>query len=349
MKVTTLVYPSAELPEIKYYAITNPSGASVMISSLGAGIVGIWVPDRGGKLADVVLGYNDPRSYMADGPCAGKVPGRFANRIALGKFSIGGKEYQLAINNGPNALHGGPSGFQNRVWESRVLPEGDGVEFTYRSADGEEGYPGCLTATATYRWSADNRLSLELKASTDAPTIVNLTNHAYFNLDGEDSPSVLDHELRLYASRYLPTDATQIPTGELAPVAGTPMDFTEAKPIGRDINADFEALKIGKGYDHCWVLDETPEDGRPVKAAELTSARSGRRLTVLTTQPGVQVYTGNWLEGCPESISHGAYHDYAGVAIECQNFPDAPNKPSFPSAILRPGEEYRHIIEFKFD
>lgn len=348
MKITTLVYPSASLPEIKYYAITNASGASVMLSSLGAAIVGVWVPDRDGRLADVVLGYNDPASYMADGPCAGKIPGRYANRIALGKFTLDGKEYSLAINNGPNALHGGPTGFQNRVWESRVLPEGDGVEFTYRSADGEEGYPGNLTATATYRWSENDTLRLELRAETDAPTIVNLTNHAYFNLDGEDAPTILDHELRLYASRWLPTDPTQIPTGELAPVAGTPMDFTEPKAIGRDIKADFEALKIGKGYDHCWVLDETPADGKPVKAAELTSAKSGRKLTVKTTQPGVQVYTGNWLEGCPESISHNQYHDYAGVAIECQNFPDAPNKPTFPSSVLRPGEEYKQVIEFEF-
>ncbi|MDE5749266.1 MAG: galactose mutarotase [Duncaniella sp.] len=346
--MTTLVYPSASLPEIKYYTITNASGASVMLSSLGAAIVGVWVPDRDGRLADVVLGYNDPASYMADGPCAGKVPGRYANRIALGKFTLDGKEYNLAINNGPNALHGGPTGFQNRVWESRVLPEGDGVEFTYRSADGEEGYPGNMTATATYRWSENDTLRLELRAETDAPTVVNLTNHAYFNLDGEDAPTVLDHELRLYASRWLPTDPTQIPTGELAPVAGTPMDFTEPKAIGRDIKADFEALKIGKGYDHCWVLDEAAVDGKPVKAAELTSAKSGRKLTVRTTQPGVQIYTGNWLEGCPESISHNAYHDYAGVAIECQNFPDAPNKPAFPSSVLRPGEEYKQVIEFEF-
>ncbi len=347
MKITTLVYPSVELPEVKYYILTNAVGASVMLSSLGAGIVGVWVPDRDGKLEDVVLGYRDHRSYMADGPCAGKVPGRFANRIALGRFTIDGKEYSLAINNGPNALHGGPTGFQNRVWDSRIAEGGNGVEFSYRSADGEEGYPGNLDVKATYTWTDDNRLTLRLEAETDAPTVVNLTNHAYFNLDGENSGSVLDHELRLEASRYLPTDDTQIPTGELAPVAGTPMDFTDFKPIGKDLGADFEPLKIGKGYDHCFAIDGYSK-GTMRKAATLRSPRSGRTLEVSTTQPGVQVYTGNWLKGCPGSISGGAYDDYAGVALECQGFPDSPNKPSFPTSILRPGEKYAETIEFKF-
>ena len=346
MKITTLVYPSRE-EEIKYYILTNENGASVMLSSLGAGIVGVWVPDANGELADVVLGYNKPESYFADGPCAGKVPGRFANRIAKGKFTLDGKEYTLAINNGPNALHGGPTGFQNRVWESRVLPEGNGVVFTYKSKDGEEGYPGNLTAEAEYTWSNSNELRLNLRATTDAPTVINLTNHAYFNLDGENSGSVLDHELKLRASCFLPTDETQIPTGEFAPVAGTPMDFTEFKAIGRDIKADYEPLKIGKGYDHCWVIDGY-EKGRLHTVAELKSTKSGRLLEVQSTQPGIQVYTGNWLEGCPESISHGAYHDYDGVALECQNFPDAPNKPEFPSSVLRPGEEFNETIVFKF-
>lgn len=317
-----------------------------MLSSIGAGIVGVWVPDKDGKLDDVVLGYNKHDSYVADGPCAGKVPGRFANRIALGHFTLDGKEYSLAVNNGPNALHGGPTGFQNRVWESRVVSD-NSVEFKYASADGEEGYPGNLTATATYTWDDDNKLTLRLRAVTDAATVVNLTNHAYFNLDGEASGSVLGQELKLRASRYLPTDATQIPTGELAPVEGTPMDFREFKALGRDINADFEPLKIGKGYDHCWVLDDYRK-GELRPAATLRSDRTGRVLEVSTTQPGVQVYTGNWLKGCPESISHGHYDDYAGVALECQNFPDAPNKPGFPSATLRPGEEYDETIEFKF-
>ena len=201
--------------------------------------------------------------------------------------------------------------------------------------------------TAEYTWSDANELTLRLGATTDAPTVINLTNHAYFNLDGENAGSVLDHELRLNASRWLPTDETQIPTGELAPVAGTPMDFTELKPIGKDIKADFEALRIGKGYDHCWVVDGY-EKGTLREVAELRGPKSGRVMTVASTQPGMQIYTGNWLAGCPESISGGEYNDYDGVAIECQGFPDAPNKPSFPSPVLLPGQEYDETIVFRF-
>lgn len=342
IQTTTSASPAGE---ITLYTLTNASGASVTLSSLGAGIVAVRVPNRDGKLANVALGYKDPASYLGDGPCAGKIPGRFANRIAKGGFTLDGKTYTLAINNGPNALHGGPTGFMNRIWESKA--EGDKVTFTYRAADGEEGYPGNLDVTAEYTWSDDNKLSLHITAETDAPTVVNLTNHAYFNLDGEDSGSVLDHELQLLASRYLPTDDTQIPTGELAPVAGTPMDFTVAKAIGRDINADFHPLKVGKGYDHCWVIDGYAKS-QLKEVATLSSAKSGRTLVIATTQPGMQVYTGNWLAGCPESISGGAYNDYDGVAIECQGFPDAPNKPAFPSAVLRPGEKYDETITFKF-
>lgn len=220
--------------------------------------------------------------------------------------------------------------------------------FTYHAADGEEGYPGNMTVKAVYTWTDDNELSLVLTAVTDAKTVVNLTNHVYFNLDGEQSGTVLDHEMKIKAARYLPTDDTQIPTGELALVAGTPMDFTSFKTIGRDIKADFEPLKIGKGYDHCWVLDDY-DKGKLQEIAVLQSRKSGRRLTVLTTQPGVQIYTGNWLAGCPESISGGNYNDYDGVALECQNFPDAPNHPEFPSSVLNPGETFEETIRFKFD
>ncbi len=331
--------------EIALYTITNASGANVTLSSLGAGIVSVVVPDKDGKLADVVLGYKDPASYIYDGPCAGKVPGRFANRIARGHFTLDGKEYTLPINNGPNALHGGPEGFQNQIWDSHA--DGDTVTFTYHAKDGEEGYPGNMTVNAVYTWSDTNELTLKLTATTDKKTVVNLTNHVYFNLDGENSGTVLGHEMRLAATRYLPTDDTQIPTGELAPVAGTPMDFTEFKAIGKDINADFEPLKIGKGYDHCWVIDGYKK-GNLKSVAELRAPRSGRALEVLTTQPGMQVYTGNWLAGCPESISGAEYKDYDGVAIECQGFPDAPNKPSFPTSELNPGERYDETIVFRF-
>lgn len=331
--------------EITLYTLTNNSGASVTLSSLGAGIVSVIVPDKNGKMADVALGYKDPASYLADGPCAGKIPGRFANRIARGRFTLDGKEFTLAINNGPNALHGGPTGFMNRIWKSEA--NGDSVTFTYRAADGEEGYPGNLDVTATYTWSEDNELTLRLTAETDAPTVINLTNHVYFNLDGENAGSVLDHELRLNATNYLPTDDTQIPTGEFAAVAGTPMDFTAFKAIGRDINEDFYPLKVGKGYDHCWVRDNYAK-GVIGEAAVLRSSKSGRELRISTSQPGMQVYTGNWLAGCPESISGGAYNDYDGVAIECQNFPDAPNHPEFPTSRLNPDEKYNETIIFKF-
>ncbi len=332
---------------VTHFTITNASGASVTLSTLGAGIVSVIVPDKEGKMADVALGYKDAASWMADGPCAGKVPGRFANRIALGKFTLEGKEYSLAINNGPNALHGGPEGFMNQIWDARCVGDNT-VVMVYCAEDGEEGYPGNLIVTARYTWSEANELTLRITATTDAPTVVNLTNHAYFNLDGENSGTVLDHELKLNASRWLPTDETQIPTGELAPVAGTPMDFTEFKAIGKDINADFEALKIGKGYDHCWVVDGY-EKGTMREVAQLRGPKSGRTMTVATTQPGMQIYTGNWLAGCPESISGGEYKDYDGVAIECQGFPDAPNKPAFPSPVLRPGEEYDETIKFTFN
>lgn len=345
MSITEKTFNS-EKGTITHFTITNASGASVTLSTLGAGIVSVIVPDKAGHMADVALGYKDAASWMSDGPCMGKVPGRFANRIARGHFTLDGKDYTLAINNGPNALHGGPEGFMNRIWDVAHIGD-DTVVMTYNSADGEEGYPGNLRVTAEYTWTDADELTLRLRAVTDAPTVINLTNHAYFNLDGEGSGTVLDHELKLNASRWLPTDDTQIPTGELAPVAGTPMDFTVLKAIGKDIKADFEALKIGKGYDHCWVVDGY-EKGVLRDVAELRGPKSGRSMVVATTQPGMQIYTGNWLAGCPESISGGAYQDYDGVAIECQGFPDAPNKPGFPSPVLRPGEEYDETIVFKF-
>lgn len=346
MSVTTQTFPSPA-GDIIHVTLTNEKGASVTLSNLGAGIVSVIVPDKEGNMANVALGYKDPAAYMADGPCMGKVPGRYANRIAKGHFTLEGKEYSLAVNNGPNALHGGPTGFQNRLWRVYTDDEENSVTFTYTAADGEEGYPGAVMVSAKYVWFDDNTLLLMLGGMTDAPTVINLTNHAYFNLDGEDSGSVLDHELQLHASKWLPTDDSQIPTGELADVAGTPMDFTEPKKIGRDIHADFHALKVGKGYDHCWVVDDN-EDEEVIEVAKLTAPKSGRTLTVLTDQPGMQIYTGNWLKGCPESISGHEYEDYDGVAIECQDFPDAPNHPDFPCTELTPGEFYDRNIVFQF-
>lgn len=323
--------------------LINKNGASVMLTERGAGIVSIVVPDRNGVMGDVVLGYRDEESYLGDGPCAGKIPGRFANRIAGGCFTLDSREYLLVKNNPDYQLHGGPDGFSNRLWKVSRISDTE-VVLTLDSPDGDQGYPGNMHVEATYTWGEDNSLTLSIKATTDAPTILNLTNHTYWNLDGEDSGSILDHVLKLNASRWLATSEALIPTGELAPVEGTPMDFRTAKPIGRDIKADFPALIYGKGYDNCWVLDGAP--GLKL-AAELSSAASGRRLEIWTDQPAAQVYTGNWLDGSPVSKSGRPYRDYDGVAIECQGFPDAPNHPDFPSCVLRPGETYSRTIIFK--
>ena len=334
---------------ITLFTLTNSRGASVTLSSLGAGIVAVNVPDAGGALADVVLGYKNPASYLADGPCCGKIPGRYANRIGNGTFTLRGKEYHLEVNNGPNALHGGSDGFQNRLWQAREFPDGS-VEFSLLSPDGDAGYPGNLSVKAVYTWTDDCRLTLHITATTDAPTVVNLTNHAYFNLDGEDSGSVLEHELKLSAPSYLVADVNLLPTGELDPVEGTPMDFLDFRVIGSRIGADFPALKFAKGYDTCFAAEGyamNPSEMREL--AVLRSPRSRRRLTVSSTQPGIQVYTGNWLAGAPESISGHEYSDYDGVALEWQHFPDSPNHPEFPSTELLPGQEYDETIIFQFD
>lgn len=330
---------------VKTYTLKNSKGASVVLSNLGAAIVAINVPDRDGKIADIALGYEKAESYIGDGPCLGKCPGRFANRIAVGRFTLEGKEYELPINNGPNHLHGGPEGFQNKIWESREV---DGaVEFMYFSEDGEAGYPGNLKVVAHYEWSEDNELKLTFTAETDKTTVVNLTNHAYFNLDGEGSGTIEDHILRLNASEFLPTDENLIPLGESAPVAGTPMDFVNPKALGKDLRADYPAIKYGKGYDNCFLIDGYVP-GQLQEAAELYSEKTGRVLNIFTTQPAVQVYTGNWLGGCPAGKNGHTYNDYYGVAIECQHYPDSPNQPEYPTTVLRPGEVYSEAIIFAF-
>lgn len=330
---------------VKTYTLKNSKGASVVLSNLGAAIVAINVPDRDGKIADIALGYEKAESYIGDGPCLGKCPGRFANRIAAGRFTLEGKEYELPINNGPNHLHGGPEGFQNKIWESREV---DGaVEFMYFSEDGEAGYPGNLKVVAHYEWSEDNELKLTFTAETDKTTVVNLTNHAYFNLDGEGSGTIEDHILRLNASEFLPTDENLIPLGESAPVAGTPMDFVNPKALGKDLRADYPAIKYGKGYDNCFLIDGYVP-GQLQEAAELYSEKTGRVLNIFTTQPAVQVYTGNWLGGCPAGKNGHTYNDYYGVAIECQHYPDSPNQLEYPTTVLRPGEVYSEAIIFAF-
>lgn len=348
---------------ITLLTLTNASGARIVLSTLGAGILEVHVPDRDGTLGDVALGYADPADYICDGSCMGKCPGRYANRIARGHLTVEGREYQLETNNGPNALHGGPEGFQNRIWNIDSA-SGNTVVMSLHSPDGDANYPGALDVRATFTWTDDCRLGIELRAECDAATVVNLTNHTYWNLRGHDSGSVLDHTLRLFATHYLPTDETLIPDGTIAPVAGTPMDFTAPHRLGERIRDDFPALRNGKGYDSCWVASPRPgkcdnshdscreanptgcDTVRPV--AVLHDETTGRTLTVSSDQPGVQVYTGNWLAGGPASKSGRAYSDYDGVAIECQDFPDAPNHPDFPSTLIRPAQPYLRHITFHF-
>ena len=327
--------------EIYKYRLTNASGAYVELSSVGAGIVSVVVPDKDGKMENVVLGYDDPMSYFADGPCAGKTPGRFANRIAKGRFTLDGKEYELPINNGPNHLHGGPKGFQNQVWESRL--NGEAVEFLYDAEDGEAGYPGNLKAVVRYEWDEDNSLRITYTAESDAPTVVNLTNHTYFNLKGECGTDVLSHVLYIDADSYTPTDSDSIPTGEIRSVKGTAFDFTQLKPIGSDIGADDEQLKMCRGYDHNFCLNDTA--GAVITAGEESS---GIVMNVYTDMPGVQLYTGNFLDGTKTGKGGYPLIKHAGFCLETQFYPDTPNQPSFPQCNVRAGEVFRSTTRYEF-
>ena len=329
------------------YTLTNAAGMEVCITNFGGRIVSVMVPDRTGTLRDVVLGFDNIADYVRIPSDFGASIGRYANRIGHGRFVLDGDTVRLPVNNYGHCLHGGPDGWQYRVYEAHQ-PDPRSLALTLHSPDGDAGFPGAVTAKVVYRLTEDNAIDIAYEATADRPTVVNLTNHSYWNLAGENAGSVLGHELRLRASRWLPTDETLIPTGELAGVAGTPMDFRTSKPLGRDIRADFPALRYGKGYDNCWAVDDWRAD-EEMTVAELYDPKSGRRLSVRSTQPGVQVYTGNWLAGSPLSKSGRPYADYDGVAIECQGFPDAPNRPDFPSAELRPGEAYRRTIRFRFD
>ena len=339
---------ASPIGEVTLYRLVNDKGASVELSSLGAGITEVSVPDANGNIDNVTLRYADPGSYLADGPCAGKTPGRYANRIANGKLQIDGITYDLPINNGPNHLHGGPEGFQNQIWESEEIE--NGVIFRYHSKDGEMGYPGNLDAEVKYTWNDDNELTISLSATSDAKTVVNLTNHAYFNLEGADGAnplSVLKHELKINAPYYLAGDEEGIPTGEMAPVAATPMDFTSFKTLEESPRKDFTPLKDRKGYDHCFCIDGP--NGELREACVLRSPKTRRRVTVVTDQPGVQIYTGNWLAGSPANMAGRSYEDYEGVAMEAQGFPDAPSRAAFPSQTVAPDAPFRRTIVYRFD
>ena len=314
--------------EITWITIRNKNGASVTLSNLGAGIINVIVPDRDGAMVNVALGYKSPLDYIQDGPNCGKTPGRFANRIARGIFSLNGVEYHLPVNLPPNHLHGGPQGFANKFWTIESASDSE-VVFSLISPDGDMGYPGTVSVKAVYRWTDLNTLEVTYSAVTDKPTVVNLTNHAYWNLNG--AGTALNHTLQMNASEFLDTDSFLTPTGTASPVSGTPMDFTEPKVIGRDMNADFAPLKWAKGYDHCMLIDNAdPHTIRPV--AQLTADISGITMRVESNAPAAMLYTGNWLEGAPLDRSGNQMRDYSGVAIECQSLPHAPQPPRLPLA-----------------
>jgi aldose 1-epimerase len=335
---------------IRLFKLSNSNGVEISIANFGAMITAWRVPDRSGQIADVVLGYDDLKSYVnaVDKPYFGAIVGRYGNRIAQGAFSIDGVQYQLAKNNGPNHLHGGIIGFDKVIWDAKALPAESGnqsLELTYRAKDREEGYPGNLDVTVLYTLNDDNELHVDYRAITDKPTHVNLTQHSYFNLKGEGRGDILEHKLMIAAGRYTPVDSTLIPTGELADVSNTPFDFRVAKSIGQDISAAHEQLKFGLGYDHNWVLDQS--DIQKVAAA-VYEPESGRTLEILTTEPGIQFYCGNFLDGRLTGKSGRPYVHRGGFCLETQHFPDSPNQPGFPTTLLRPGETYQSKTIFRF-
>lgn len=330
------------------FVASNPTGMRAKWVSYGASLAELWCPDRNGELADVVLGFDDEAGYhTADNQHFGATAGRFANRTAGGRFTLDGREYQLACNNGPNHLHGGPQrGFGKIVWEGAPFEDerGSGVRFRYVSPDGEENYPGRLEVTVTYTLTLKGAIRIDYAATTDKPTIINLTNHSYFNLAGQGTTSVLDHQVWIGAERYTVKDAQDIPTGEIAQVAGTPLDFRQRRTLGERI-AEFGDKQQKDGYDHNFVLNG-PE-GALKMAAELYHPASGRLLRVHTDQPGVQLYVGNMLRG--QTGKRGAvYPRRSAACLETQHFPDSPNQPQFPSTVLRPGETYRQTCAYEF-
>lgn len=327
--------------------LENASGVQVALSDYGARIVSIWVPDKDGQLTDVVLGFNTIKAYLeADEQYHGVTVGRYANRIANGTFSIDGQTYRIAPNNGPNALHGGAGGFHKRVWDRRINYQ-QKAAFHYVSQDGEEGFPGTLSVMVEYHLSDDNELIISYHAETDKPTVVNLTNHAYFNLNGEGRGDVRNHVLRVNASSYLPIDDNQIPIGNPEQVAGTPFDFREAKAIGQDIDEDHVQLVNNRGYDHSYVLDEQAANSK-IAAATAISPETGIRLDVYTTEPAVQLYTGNWLSGKDIGKAGNPYSKHHAFCLETQHYPDSPNQTSFPSTLLLPGQTFRSETRYRF-
>jgi aldose 1-epimerase len=347
-EVTLISEPWGTTPDgqtIDLYTLTDSAGMVVKITNYGGIIVSLTAPDRKGQFADVVLGFDSLEPYLKKHPFFGTITGRYANRIGGASFSLNGVTHQVTANIGKNHLHGGAQGFDKKVWAatSRRVTGGMALELSYTSPAGEEGYPGTLTTSVTYALVNGNTLAIDYHATTDAPTVVNLTNHSYFNLAGEGHPSILDHELTLSAEHYTPTNEQLIPTGEVASVLNTPLDFTTPKRIGKHINADFLPLKLGQGYDHNFILN-----GRGFKlAARVHEPKSGRVLEVRTTEPAVQLYTANHLKDIPGKNGH-TYPARSAFCLETQHYPDSPNHPNFPSTVLRPKKAYHSATTFKF-
>ena len=333
---------------VELYTLTNSRGSRVSITNYGGIVTSLWVPDRDGDLGDIVLGYDTLGQYLEGSPYFGAIVGRYGNRIANGRFTLDGVEYSLAVNNGPNHLHGGIKGFDKVVWnaEPYVEPDEVGLRLDYTSPDGEEGYPGNLAVTVVYALTNRDELRVEYVAETDRATVVNLTHHGYFNLAGHASGDILRHELIIAADRFTPVDEGLIPIGELRDVAGTPMDFRAPFAIGERIDADDEQIRVGGGYDHNWVLNG--DAGTLRFAARVSEPTTGRVLEVYTTEPGVQFYAGNFLDGSNVGKGGVPYARRSGFCLETQHYPDSPNRSEFPSTVLRPGERYESTTVYGF-
>ncbi len=326
--------------EVALYTLVNDHGLKTTITPYGGIVVSLWTPDRDGNLGDVVLGFDTLEPYVERNPFFGCLVGRYGNRIGGARFALDGVEYELAQNNGPNHLHGGRQGFDKKLWASQAMETVDGpaLKLAYTSPDGEENYPGTLSVEVVYTLTGDDALRIDYRATTDKPTVLNLTNHSYFNLSAGAADTIVDHELTLYADYFTPVDATLIPTGELRPVDGTPLDFRTATRIGARIDADDEQIRFGGGYDHNWVVDGPAGTLRP--AAQVYEPGAGRVMEVLTSEPAVQFYAGNMMPPSMPGKGGRTYLRRGGLCLETQHYPDSPNQPHFPATTLRPGETY---------
>lgn len=333
---------------VRRYTVDNGEGMRLRVLNFGGVMQSIEVPDRYGQMANVALGFDNFGDYQSLSPYFGCIVGRYANRIDRGLFTLDGTTYKVPINDGPNALHGGEVGFDRQLWETEPFQRGRevGLLLRHESPDGDQGFPGRLAVTVRYTLTAENGIRMEYRATTDVPTVVNLTNHTYFNLSGEGSGPVYDHVVHLDADRYTPVSSTLIPTGDVAEVAGTPLDFRRPTAVGERIRDDFEQLRFGRGYDHNWVLNHA--SGRVALAARVLDPNSGRTLEVYTDQPGVQFYTANYLDGTLVGTGGRMYRQGEALALETQHFPDSPNHANFPSTVLRPGDVYWTTTEYRF-